>query len=474
MKFYIAGSWRDGAAEREIHNPYDDTVVDTVPEASPNDVEEALASAVTGAESMASLLGYERYQVLRKAADLLRDRLEEMAVTLSSEEGKTLQESRAEVLRSCETLELSGEEAKRIAGELLPLDGGSGTRGKLGFTLRVPCGVVVTIAPFNYPLNLVCHKVGPALAAGNAVVLKPAADTPLVALKLVEILLEAGLPPHAINCITGDGKTVGGALCADRRVRKVSFTGSRRVGEEIIKAAGIKRVTMELGSNCPVVVLADADLDKVAAGIATSGYVNSGQVCLSAQRILVDDRVHDDLLEALRDRVESIVPGNQLAEGTTMGPMIREADAQRVVDCISEAVRGGARLVTGGEREGCLIKPAVLAEATPDMRVCRDELFGPAVAVMRAADAEEAIRLANDTQYGLSASVFTQDIDAAIRFARQVHSGMIHINWGTLWRTDPMPFGGLKNSGIGREGPKYAIEEMTETKTVVIHGSPDA
>lgn len=472
MKFYIGGEWQDRDDKREVINPYNDQAIETVPEASAEDIELALQSAVAGVGAMKELSGYERYEILHRTADLMRSQAEVIARLLSSEEGKTLQESTGEVMRSCETLDLSGEEAKRIGGDLLPLDGGSGTQGKLGFTMRVPCGVVLAISPFNYPLNLVCHKVGPALAAGNAVILKPAADTPLVALKLVELLLEAGLPPLAMNCITGDGKRVGEPLCADKRVRKISFTGSRRVGEAITRLAGIKRVTMELGSNCPVVVLPDANIQGAAAGVATSGFVNSGQVCLSAQRIIVANQVHDEFVDALRETVQAIVAGDQFQPETTMGPMIRQSDAERVVSWIDEAVAGGARLVTGGERSKCLVEPAVLTEVSPSMRVSRDELFGPAVAVMRAQDAGEAIRMANDTNYGLSASIFTQDIDVALRFAREAESGMIHINSGTLWRTDPMPFGGLKDSGVGREGPKYAVEEMTENKTVIIHTKP--
>lgn len=469
MKNFIGGEWRERGDKREVTNPFSGTAIDTVPEASPDDVELALATAVDGAKKMASLTGYQRSQILRKAADLLRERADDMAHTLSSEEGKTLREAKGEVARACETLEISAEEAKRIGGELLPLDGGRGVRGKLGFTLRVPCGVVLAISPFNFPLNLVCHKVGPALAAGNSVILKPAGDTPLVALKLVEILLEAGLPPQAINGITGAGKTVGNALCADPRVRKVTFTGSKEVGESIVKTAGLKRVTMELGSNCPVVVLPDADLAKVAASVATAGYANSGQVCISAQRIIVADSIHDAFLDALLPEVKAIKPGDQLQDATTMGPMIRQRDAERVADWIGEAVEAGARLVTGGERNGCVVQPAILSDVSTDMRICREELFGPAVAVLRAQDTEDAIRLANDTEYGLSASIFTKDIDSAMQFARRAESGMIHINWSTVWRTDAMPFGGIGASGIGKEGPKYAIQEMTEAKTVIIH-----
>lgn len=469
MKSYIAGSWIDGQERIEVCNPFSGDVIDTVPKATADDVEAALAAAVRGAEIMAAISGYDRSVILRKASELMQQRADELATTLSSEEGKTLKEARAEIQRSVQTMELSSEEAKRLCGEVLPLDGGPGAAGKLGFTLRVPCGVVAAITPFNFPLNLVCHKVGPALAAGNAVVLKPASDTPLVALKFVEILLEAGLPPLGISCITGSGATVGNALCADRRVRKISFTGSQEVGEQICRIAGLKKVTMELGSNSPLIVLPDADMEKVRAATISNGYANAGQVCISAQRLIVLEEFHEQLVASLKPAIEGITCGNQLTDGVQVGPMVRTSDAERVHKWIHEAVAEGAELVCGGELEGANVRPALLDNATPEMKVVRDEIFGPAVAILRAASIDDAIRMANDTSYGLSAGVFTQDIDAAMKFAKRIHSGNIHINWGPMWRSDAMPYGGLKNSGFGKEGPKYAIEEMTELKAVVIH-----
>ncbi|MEQ9410898.1 MAG: aldehyde dehydrogenase family protein [Fuerstiella sp.] len=469
MKFYLAGEWQDRAEKIEVRNPFRGDVVDTVPKATSDDVEAALSAAVRGAETMAALPGYDRYLILRRAAELMQERAEDLAQTLSAEEGKTLREARGEVDRSVQTIELSSEEAKRLGGEVLPLDGGKGTAGKLGFTLRVPCGVVVAITPFNFPLNLVCHKIGPALAAGNAVILKPASDTPLVALKLMHILLDAGLPPLAMSCITGSGATVGNGLCGDRRVRKISFTGSQAVGEQICKVAGLKKVTMELGSNSPLIVMPDADLEMVTKATLACGYANAGQVCISAQRLIVLDEVHDEVMERLQPGVEGITAGDQLDESFQMGPMVRTSDAERVQQWVQEAVSAGARLVCGGGRDGALVQPTLLDNATGDMKVVREEIFGPAVAVLKAADIDAAIRMANDTNYGLSAGVFTRDIDAAVRFAREVHSGNIHINWGPMWRTDSMPYGGLKDSGLGKEGPRYAVEEMTEMKTVIIH-----
>jgi acyl-CoA reductase-like NAD-dependent aldehyde dehydrogenase len=470
MQTFLRGQWVDKPQKIEVTNPFDGSVIDTVPKADAHDVDTALAGAVEGARTMRNMPGYERFLVLRRVAGLMQDRLEELARTLSSEEGKTLAEARTETSRAIQTVELSAEEAKRLGGEVLPLDGAPGCAGDFGLTIRVPCGVVAAITPFNFPLNLVCHKVAPALAAGNAVVLKPASDTPLVALKLVEILLEAGLPPLAICCLTGPGGEIGQAICTDPRVRKISFTGSRDVGEQICKMAGIKRVTMELGCNSPLIVAADADLAKAAELTAVTGYANAGQVCISAQRILVMDEVRGDFLDALRPKVEAIAVGNQLDERTTMGPMIREADAIRVRNWIDEAVSEGARLLCGGRRVGHLLEPMILDDVQPQMRVSCQELFGPAVCVTRVGSLDEAIALANDTPYGLSAGIFTESLRTALRFAREVDAGNLHVNWGTVWRADLMPYGGLKQSGLGKEGPKYAAEEMTELKTVIMHG----
>jgi glyceraldehyde-3-phosphate dehydrogenase (NADP+) len=469
MKMHVGGKWIDTDDTIEVVNPFDGSVIDTVPKATPQTVTDAVESAVRGAEIMRRMPAYERYELMHKAADLMLERLDDLGRTITLEEGKILPEGMGEAARAQETITLSAEEAKRLTGETLDLSAASNGAGKFGFTLRVPCGVVAAITPFNFPLNLVCHKVGPALAAGNAVLLKPASDTPLSGIKLVEIMLDAGFPREAVSVVTGSGATIGDAIASDDRIRKVSFTGSRDVGEHICKTAGLKRVTMELGSNSPVVVMDDADLDKVAEGVASSGFANAGQVCISAQRILVEDGAYGDFIDALKPRVEGLATGDPLEDGTNMGPMIRESDAERVQGWIADAVSAGARLVTGGGRDGTMHEPTILADVDPGMRVSCDEIFGPAVALTRVDDIDKAIALANDTNYGLSASIFTQDIDRALKYAQQVESGNIHINWGTQWRADMMPYGGLKESGMGKEGPKYVMQEMTETKMVVIH-----
>ncbi len=469
MRMYVGGEWIDKSQTIPVENPYDRNVIDAVPRADRSDVERAIQSAVRGARTMAKLSGYERYKILRRAADLLAARQEDLGRTISREEGKVIAEGRLEANRAVETILGSAEEAKRIHGETVPVDGAPGGTGRIAFTLRVPCGVAVAISPFNFPLNLVCHKVGPALAAGNSVIVKPATDTPLSALKLTEILLEAGLPGEGIQCLTGPGGEIGDLLSADPRVRKITFTGSRDVGERICKMAGIKKVTMELGSNAPLIVMPDADLNRVAEAVAATGYANAGQVCISTQRVLTAGRVYSDFLAALKPKVEALTTGNQLDETVKMGPMVREKDAIRVQEWIREAVDSGARLVTGGERQGALHAPTIVADVKPEMRISCDELFGPAVAVTPFDDIDQAIALANDTNYGLSAAIFTESLEHAMKFAREVHSGNLHINWGPQWRADLMPYGGLKESGFGKEGPRYAVEEMTELKLVVMH-----
>ena len=469
---YMAGEWVDGRERDEVLNPYDGDVVDTVPRATAADAERAVGAAVLAAARMRWLTAYERAEIVTRAADLLAERAEDIAETMTREQGKPLAEALAEARRTPALVRLAASEAARMHGETIPLDATAGAGDKMGFTLRQPCGVVVAITPFNYPLLLVAHKVGPALASGNAVILKPAGQTPLTALKLTEAFLDAGLPEDALQTLTGPGGELGPALCADPRVRKISFTGSTEVGEGIARVAGVKRLSLELGSNCPMVVLPDADVERVAAATALGGYANAGQACISVQRVLVDRAVYGDYLDALRPQVEAIRVGDPLEEGTGLAALITEGEAERVERTIRDAVECGASLVTGGERERGVVSPAVVADVSPDMAISRDELFGPAVAVTPVSGIDEGIALANDSRYGLGAGIFTRDVTHALRFAREVDCGNIQINSTPLWRADLMGYGGLKGSGIGKEGPRYAIEEMTELKSVVFHGVP--
>lgn len=470
MEMYLEGRWQSASTTLPVLNPFNSQVLDTVPKGSPADIDRAVTGLMAGARVMRELSGFERSQILRRTASIMAEVDADLARTISSEEGKVQAEGLLESSRAREVIEVSAEEARRVVGEMVPLDSAPGVKKKLGFTLRVPCGIVAAISPFNFPLNLVCHKVGPAIAAGNAVLIKPATDTPLSALRLVEILLKAGLPPDAIACVTGPGGELGEAICRNPQIRKISFTGSCEVGERIVRAAGIKRVTMELGSNSPVIVLDDADLEKAAKAVTAAGFANAGQTCISAQRILVHNKVMSDFLDILKPQVEALTVGDQLSSGTKMGPLVRESDAQRVEEWINEAKASGAQIITGGKRSGACFAPTILSQVTPEMRISREELFGPAVALTSCGSIEEAIQLANDSRYGLSAGIFTRDIDRAMRFAQEVDCGNLHINWSSQWRADLMPYGGLKDSGFGKEGPRYAIREMTEEKMVVWHG----
>lgn len=471
----IAGEWlpSTGGRVEEVRSPYDGRVVGQAAVADSSDVDRALAAAEHGATVWRETPAHARLDVLMRAAALIDGRVEAIAALLSGENGKTITEARGEVGRAGDMIRLAGYEGTQLYGDTLPLDAHRGTGlDKVGFTLRQPCGVVVAITPFNYPSLLVLHKVAPALAAGNAVVLKPARATPLTALALAEAFTDAGLPPGVLNVLTGPGGGLGDALVRDPRVRKVSFTGSTAVGEHIARTAGVKKLSLELGASCPVVVLPDADIEAAAGAIAAGGYINAGQVCISVQRVIVHPRVHGDLLDALLPAVEAIAYGDPSQDDTRLGTLISETEARRVEDALRTAVDAGATLLTGGRRDGAIVTPAVVDDVAPAAPLNIEELFGPAVAVSTAEDWATAIAYANSTAYGLAAGVFTKDVAAAVRAMRQIDAGVIHVNWTPLWRADLMPYGGLKASGIGKEGFRTAVSEMTEEKTIILHGQP--
>ena len=475
MQLLIGGQWTAAQSGREeqVTSPFDQAVVGTVPVAGAADVDAALTAAVTGATSWRNTPGHERMRILVQAATFADQRAEAIATIISAETGKSITEARAEASRTGELIRLAAFEGTQLYGDALPLDANRGTGfDKIGFTVRQPVGVVVAITPFNYPALLVMHKLAPALAAGNAVVLKPARATPLTALALAACFVDAGLPDGVLSVVTGAGGELGDALVGDPRVGKVSFTGSTGVGERITQLAGVKKLSLELGASCPVVVLPDADLDAAAAAVATGGYVNAGQVCISVQRVITHPAVTADFLDALVPRVSNIRTGDPRSPETGMGTLISAGEAERVEHAIRAAVGGGARLLTGGERDGAVLSPAVVADVDPASPFCQDELFGPAVAVSVAQDWQSAIAQANGTAYGLGAGVFTSDITGAVRAIREIDAGVIHLNWTPLWRADLMPYGGLKGSGIGKEGPRSAVAEMTDVKTVILHGRP--
>jgi acyl-CoA reductase-like NAD-dependent aldehyde dehydrogenase len=459
----------NGAQQVPIRDPFRGDVIATVPTASPEEIDRTLAAALEGARQMARTYGGERATILERVADLVTAEADTLATTIVREQGKTIGEARREVSRVPELLRLCAGEARRLGGETVPLDQSADGVDRLGLTLRVPVGVVVAITPFNYPLLLVAHKLGPAFAAGNAVILKPATQTPLSGLRLAQLFAEAGAHPGAMQCVTGSGPEVGMPLCADDRVRAITFTGSEATGRTIIASAGVKRFLLELGANCPLVVAADADLERAAEATSIGGYSNAGQACISAQRVLVERSVYNDFLDALGTRVNRITVGDPMAPETTMGPLINSTEAERVADIIDDATLVGARIVCGGERTGAVYTATVVADVPSESRLFREELFGPAVGVTPVDSLDEALTLANQSEYGLGAGIFTSNVHTALRFVREMEAGVIQVNWSPLWRADSMPYGGLKRSGIGKEGPRWAIEELTDLKTVVFH-----
>ena len=475
MEQLIGGRWAasQSGREEEVTSPFDGAVVGSVPVADRADVDAALTAAVRGAQVWRNTPGHERMRILLAAATLADERAEAIAQTISAEAGKSITEARGEASRSGEMIRLAAFEGTQLYGDSLPLDANRGTGfDKIGFTVRQPVGVVVAITPFNYPALLVMHKLAPALAAGNSVVLKPARATPLTALAMAACFVDAGLPEGVLSVLTGSGGELGDALVSDPRANKISFTGSTGVGNRITQLAGVKKLSLELGASCPVVVLPDADVEAAAAAVSIGGYVNAGQVCISVQRVITHPSIATDFLDALVVAVEKIQTGDPRSAETGMGTLISVGEAQRVERSIQAAVGAGARLLTGGQRDGAVISPAVVAGVDPASPLSQDELFGPAVAISVADDWQGAIAQANGTAYGLGAGVFTSDVAGAVRAIREIDAGVIHINWTPLWRADLMPYGGLKGSGIGKEGPRSAVAEMTDVKTVILHGRP--
>jgi acyl-CoA reductase-like NAD-dependent aldehyde dehydrogenase len=465
-KMLIGGNWEAGKEHISVIDKYTREVIGEIPQASKTDVERAVDSAKKAFISYSEMPAHARAKILSRTSELLDDNKEEIATLICREAGKAWKYSMGEVARATETFQFAAEEAKRIHGETVPMDASHGGEKRMGFYIRTPVGVIAAISPFNFPLNLVAHKVAPALAAGNTVVLKPATSTPLTAIRLAEILVEAGLPRGALNLVFGSGGTVGDWLVTDKRIGKITFTGSPPVGAQIMARAGLKKVTLELGNNSGTLIEEDADIDKAVPRCVVSAFANSGQVCISLQRLYIHEAIAEEFTSKFLDATAKLKLGNPLEKDCDVGPMIDEKEAERAAQWIEEAVAGGAKLLIGGKRQGRVLEPTVLTNVDPEMKVMCQEVFAPVVSLVTYRDFEEALEMMADSEYGLQAGIYTNDIRKAFRAIKRIDVGGMMVNDTSIFRVDQMPYGGNKMSGIGREGLRYAIEEMTNIRMV--------
>lgn len=467
IRMYIGGEWRASESASSVTDPYRRQVVAEAPGSTARDCEDALASAYAAREVMAKLPGYERAAMLRRAADLVLARAADIARAMTLESGKAIRDSLAEVHRAAETLKLCAEEAVRIQGEHIPMDATAMGAGKIAMALRVPVGVVAAITPFNGPVNLAAHKLGPALAGGNTLVLKPSPKAPWCVHKLVECVIDAGAPAGAINVLYGD--EVGPQLVADPRVDFISFTGSIPVGKQIRKAAGLKRVALELGGVGSTFVHHDADIEAAAKACARNAMALAGQSCISVQNVYVHKRAYDAFIEAACREVDQIRFGDPMLPDTDVGTLIDEAAACRVEDAVTRAVHSGARAIREGRRSGAQLGATVLEAVNADMEIVRDEIFGPAMTVQAYDHPDALFRSISDSPYGLQCGIFTNDLKLALQAIRELRTGGVIVNGTSRWRSDQAPYGGVKDSGIGREGPKFAIRDMTDERFFVFN-----
>ncbi len=465
-KLLIAGEWVETGAWVEVRSPYSGETVGRVAKAGAAEARRAVDAAAAAMRE--PLPAHKRAEILVRVAGQLGRRHEEVAQTIAAEAGKPLKAARVETSRAMSTFTFAAVEARKLAGEMVPMDASQAGAGKLAFTLRRPIGVVGAISPFNFPLNLVAHKIAPALAAGCAVVLKPASQTPFSALLLAELETEAGLPPGWLNVLVGPAAEIGDVLVEDERVRAITFTGSGDVGWKLAERAPRKRVNLELGNATPVIVEADADLDDVATRLAANAFSFAGQSCISVQRIYVQRAAYDELVSRFVPKVEALVVGDPLGEATDVGPLIDAGSRDRVLEWIEEARDAGAKILTGGALEQELIRPTVIADAGPELKVSCEEVFGPVCTISPYDTLDEAVELANATRFGLQAAVFTRDLKTALAAAQRLEFGGVTVNEAPTFRADQMPYGGVKDSGNTREGPAYAVRELTEEHLVVI------
>ena len=463
----IDGVWRDAGDTYEVRDPYRGTVVSHAPRSSQADLDDALNAAVAAKAKAAATPAYERAALLRRAGVLLVERADRIAEIMARETGKAVKDAKAEIVRSQDTLSLSAEEAVRIEGEQIPLDASAMGAGKICFMLRFPVGVVAGITPFNAPVNLACHKIAPAIAAGNTLVLKAPPQSPGVVHELAKIFTDAGTAPGVLNVLYGEA--VGPALVRDPRVDFVTFTGSSRVGAEIKAASGLKRVALELGGNGVTIVHDDASIDDAAPVCARNAMRLAGQSCISVQAVYVHRSLYDRFVDRVVAEVKKLKLGDPLDQATDVGTLIDERAAQRVEAWIKDAAAGGAKVLTGGERHGAQLEPTVIAGATPSMKVVCDEVFGPVITLLPYDDVDEVFRTVSASRFGLQTGIFTKSMELAIRAVRNIRTGGVILNGSSTWRTDQLAYGGVKDSGIGREGPRYSIRDMTEERMVLFN-----
>jgi acyl-CoA reductase-like NAD-dependent aldehyde dehydrogenase len=465
-KLLIGGEWVDTGEWVDVKSPYSGEPVGRIAKAGASETRRAIDAAESAMRE--PLPAHKRAEILVRVAGYLGKRHDEVARTISDEAGKPMKAARVEARRAMSTYTFAAVEARKLAGEVVPMDASQAGEGKFAFTLRRPIGVVGAISPFNFPLNLVAHKLAPALAAGCAVVLKPASQTPLSALLLAELETEAGLPPGWVNVLVGPASEIGDVLIEDERVKAITFTGSGPVGWKLAERAPRKRVNLELGNATPVIVTAGADIELAAKAMAANAFSFAGQSCISVQRIYVEASAYERFVELFVPRVDELKVGDPADEETDVGPVIDEDARERILEWIEEARAGGARVLTGGDTDGELIRPTVLADAAPELKVSCEEVFGPVCTVNSVGSVDEAIELANGTRYGLQAGIFTADIKTALRAAQELEFGGVTINEAPTFRADQMPYGGVKDSGNTREGPAYAVRALTEERLVVI------
>jgi succinate-semialdehyde dehydrogenase/glutarate-semialdehyde dehydrogenase len=467
-RLLIGGEWAEGTETFAVTDKFTGEVIGYADRASREQVEAAVGAAERSFQAT-KLDPYDRFRLLRRAGDLIESRRDELARTITAEAGFPVADAQNEVTRAVQTMLIAAEEGKRLVGEVVPIEGAPGHAHRMAFTIRVPRGVVCAITSFNAPFNFVAHKVAPALASGNTVVVKAPQATPFSAALFAEILIEAGLPPGHVNVVQGPGSEVGRWLVADQRIRFYTFTGSTEVGKQLHREVGLRPVALELGSIAGSVVCADGDLERAAGRIANSAFRRAGQACTSTQRLFVQQSVLEPFIERFVTATRALTVGDPRDPQTMVGPMISESEAARAERWVREAIAAGAGLVAGGERKGALLQPTILIDVNTAMSVMCEEIFAPVVSIVPFATLDEAIEQINSTRFGLAAGIFTRDINTAMTAARRMHVGVVHINESSSNRVDLIPFAGVKDSGLGREGPKYAMQEMTEERLITIN-----